>query len=440
MPQIGQDLETGRIIEWHVKEGDEVRKGDIVATVESDKASFEVEAPESGTMLKLLFEAGEEALVFKPIAYIGSKGETLQGDHAVIDGKPQDETLKNKSRGPVDTGEMSDSKSTSDEKLFASPSAKRIAFENDLILGNITSTGPNNRIIKRDVEEYLQSNPAFRVKATPVARKVASIQGISLGKLQGSGPRGKIQKEDVLDSIELNTSVSGNIKSILIQPSGEDTVVYFDKTRKRIAERLSYSKQTIPHYYLFTEVDVTKPLLWKSRVFNEVGVKLSFNDILLKELAKKLGEFPLLNSHVDDEKIVLKARINIGVAVSVENGLLVPVIPDADKMNVTEISVLSKKNADDARRGVINPTVSGSFTLSNLGMFGISMFLAIINPPESAILTIGSIEKKVIPSEDGIRIASMVTLGLAVDHRAVDGAYASKFLKALKDALELYEQ
>jgi pyruvate dehydrogenase E2 component (dihydrolipoamide acetyltransferase) len=417
MPQIGQDLETGKIIEWHVKEGDEVKKGDIVATVESDKASFEVEAFESGIIIRLLFEEGDEAQVFKPIAYIGAPGETFQGDPA-----------KNVTDNDAISGNIiarAATKADKDLKLFASPSARRIAAENNLTLDGIPASGPNNRIIKRDVLKLLEKGALHGLKATPVARKIATVEGVGLEKLKGSGPGGKIQKEDVLGSMK---------------HGGDDKVVYFDKSRKRIAERLTYSKQTIPHYYLFSEVDVTRPMNWKSKVFEEVGIKLSFNDILIKKLAQVLKDFPLLNAHVDDEKVILKSNINIGVAVSVENGLLVPVIPDADRKSVNDINFISKKNADDARRGIVNPGIVGSFTVSNLGMFGINMFLAIINPPESAILSVGTIEKKVIPSEDGIRVASIVTLGLAVDHRAVDGAYAAKFMKALKDGLELYEQ
>ncbi len=425
MPQIGQDLETGKIIEWHVTEGDEVKKGDIVATVESDKASFEVEVSESGTIIKLLFEEGDEAEVFKPIAYLGTPGETLQGDLAKseLQGINVDSNNNKAVSGNIIT--EAGTKADNNLRLFASPSARRIAAENNLALDAISPSGPNNRIIKRDVLSLLEKSALHGLKATPVARKIATVEGVGLEKLQGSGPGGKIQKEDVLGSMK---------------HGGDDKVVYFDKSRKRIAERLTYSKQTIPHYYLFSEVDVTRPMNWKSKVFEEVGIKFSFNDILIKKLAQVLKDFPLLNAHVDDEKVILKSHINIGVAVSVENGLLVPVIPDADTKSVNDINFISKKNADDARRGIVNPGIVGSFTVSNLGMFGINMFLAIINPPESAILSVGTIEKKVIPSEDGIRVASMVTLGLAVDHRAVDGAYAARFMKALKDGLELYEQ
>lgn len=378
MPQIGQDLETGKIIEWHVQEGDEVKPGDLVATVESDKASFEVEVSESGVILKLLFEAGDEAEVFKPIAFLGEPGETLQVNLAESEIRGSNVKQNNNNAVSESSIAKAGNKADNNHKLFASPSARRIAAENNLTLDSIPASGPNNRIIKRDVLRLLEESSSHGLKATPVARKIANIEGVGLQKLKGSGAGGKIQKEDVLSSMK---------------QVGDDEVVYFDRSRKRIAERLTYSKQTIPHYYLFSEVDLTRSLKWKSKVLEEAGIKFSFNDILIRTVARVLRDFPLLNAHVDDEKIILKSQINIGVAVSVENGLLVPVIPEADTKSVNEINLLSKKNADDARRGIVNSGILGSFTVSNLGMFGISMFQAIINPPESAILSVGTIEK-----------------------------------------------
>ena len=220
MPQIGQDLETGRIIEWLVKEGEEVKKGDIVATVESDKATFEVEASEAGTIIKLLFSPGDEAQVFKPIAYIGSQGETLQAEKEVSAMKNPEESLIDKTRESAKEVVLT-AVSVSNARLIASPSARRIASENNLVLGNITPSGPNNRILKRDVVEYLQSNPSFQVKATPVARRVATVEGVVIDKLLGSGPGGKIRRDDVISSIRSGTSMGGEVKSIVIIPSGE---------------------------------------------------------------------------------------------------------------------------------------------------------------------------------------------------------------------------
>jgi len=393
MPQVGQDIDFARIIGWHVREGDEVKEGDILATVESDKASFEVEASEPGIVLKLLFEKGDEAEVFKPIAYIGQK------DESVLDEKEKKES-------PVENTKVEEVIS-SDEKevlrteaLFSSPSARRVARENNLELSEITGSGPNGRIVKKDVEAYIKLAKAER-KVTPVAKKIAEETG-----------------------------------STILKESPGDQIILFNKARKRAAERLSFSKQTIPHYYLFSDVDISPIINWRKTTNSKLGIKISINDIIIKSVAEALRKFPEMNSWVDDEKMLLKPEINIGVAVSTPAGLLVPVIPDTDKLNLAEINKQSQKNAEDARKGLINMNNPGTFTVTNLGMYGIDRFLPIINPPECAILSVGAVEKKVVPKDGDIAIIDSVTLGLACDHRAVDGAKASEFLSYLKENME----
>lgn len=423
MPQVGQDIDFARIIEWHVREGDEVKEGDILATVESDKASFEVEASESGIVLQLLFNKGDEATVFKPIAYIGKKGESVLDE-------------KEKTESPVENIEAKESISSTEKEelrpdgLFSSPSARRLAREKNLELTEITGSGPNGRIVKKDVEAYLKFAKSER-KVTPVAKKIAEETGSSLGLIDGSGYGGRIMKKDVISSIS-------QVKSSLLTETPGDQVILFNKARKRAAERLSFSKQTIPHYYLFSDVDVSSITSWRKTTNLKLEIKISINDIIIKSVAEALRKFPEMNSWVDDEKILLKPEINIGVAVSTAGGLLVPVIPDTDKLNLTEINKQSQKNAEDARKGLINMNNPGTFTVTNLGMYGIDRFLPIINPPECAILSVGSVEKKVVPKDGDIAIIDSVTLGLACDHRAVDGAKASEFLSYLKENMELF--
>ncbi len=327
MPQVGQDIDFAKIIEWHVREGDEVKEGDSLATVESDKASFEVEASVSGIVLQLLFEKGDEAAVFKPIAYIGQKGESI------LDKEEKDIS----SAGEVELRP---------EALFSSPSARRLARESNLELSEITGSGPNGRIVKRDVEAFLELDKSNR-KITPVAKKIAEETGSSLGSIDGSGYGGRIMKKDVISSIS-------QVKSTNLTEIPGDQVVPFNKARKRAAERLSFSKQTIPHYYLFSDVDVSTIINWRKTTYSKLGIKVSINDIIIKSVAEALEKFPEMNSWVDDEKILIKPDINIGVAVSTPAGLLVHVIPDADKLNLTEINKQSQKNAEGARKGIIS--------------------------------------------------------------------------------------
>ena len=423
MPQVGQDIDFAKIIEWHVREGDEVKEGDILATVESDKASFEVEASESGIVLQLLFNKGDEAAVLKPIAYIGQKGESILNEKDKIPSPVEQIGIK----GVVSSAGEGVIRP---EGLFSSPSARRLARENNLELSEIKGSGPNGRIVKKDVEAYLKHAKSER-KVTPVAKKIAEETGSSLGLIDGSGYGGRIMKKDVISSLS-------QVKSTILKAIPGDEIVLFNKARKRTAERLSLSKLTIPHYYLFSEVDVSTIVNWRKTTNLKLGIKLSINDIIIRSVAEALRKFPEMNSWVDDEKILLKPEINIGVAVSTPAGLLVPVIPDTDKLNLTEINKQSRKNAEDARQGIINIKKPGTFTVSNLGMYGISRFLPIINPPECAILSVGAVEKTVVPKDSDIVIIDSLTLGLACDHRAVDGAKASEFLSYLKEIMELF--
>ncbi len=421
MPQVGQDIDFARIIEWHVSEGDVVKEGDILATVESDKASFEVETSESGIVLRLLFKKGDEAAVLKPIAYIGQKNESI------LDAKEKKISATKKIE--IKEGLSSSiNEEIGRDGLLSSPSARRIAKENKLELSEINGSGPHGRIVKKDVEAYLELAKSEK-KATPVAKKIAKETGLSFGSIDGSGYGGRIMKKDIISSIS-------QVKSSILKAIPGDKEVYFNKARKRTAERLLFSKLTIPHYYLFIEVDITVAVNWRKTTNSKLGTKISINDIIIKSTSEVLRKYPEMNSWVDDEKILIKPEINIGIAVSTPAGLLVPVIPDADRLNLIEISEQSRKNAEDARKGIINMIKPSTFTVSNLGMYGISRFLPIINPPECAILSVGAIEKKVVPKNNDVVIIDSLTLGLACDHRAVDGAKASEFLNSLKEITE----
>jgi pyruvate dehydrogenase E2 component (dihydrolipoamide acetyltransferase) len=425
MPQVGQDLETALLTEWHVKEGDTIAVGDIIATVDSDKASFEVEAFTSGTVLKLLFAEGETGKVFEPIAYIGKpneivdKGEPADGAHAADEAPTKTDSKASSIERPISNG-----------KLLASPSARRLAKAHQLNLSAIVGSGPAHRIIKRDVLSHVVQMP--QVKATPVAREVAKSEGVALEAISGSGPGGRIHKHDVLSSVTR--------KPTLLQPEPKDEVLYFNKLRRSIADKLTISKQTIPHYYLFVQADVSNTLVVKQKLAEDIGLRVSFTDILIKTVAAGLRKYKEMNAHIDQEKMLLKPRVNIGMAVSVTGGLLVPVIADADQLKLADVAVTTKKLASDARRGIVNTTMQGTFTISNLGMFGITRFTAIINPPECGILSVGVIGKKVVPTSRGIEVADVVELGLAVDHRAVDGALAAQFLNFIKEGVESFNQ
>jgi pyruvate dehydrogenase E2 component (dihydrolipoamide acetyltransferase) len=370
MPQVGQDIETAIIVEWLKKENDPVQKGDIIATVESDKADFDVEAYESGVLIKILYKEGDEVRVLTTIAYIGQPGEEIVTDSPpteipitpVLDKNPASTTeIKSEHKGPI-----------------ASPSAKRLARE----------------------------------------------KGIDLQTVTGTGPGGRITKEDVLNATK-NTHCDE-----------KEQVIPFSPMRAKIAERLTRSKQTIPHFILFSDIDMTEAITWRKQ-FNETkGIKVTITDMVIKAVANALYEFPHMNAHVSQDKIILKKAINVGVAVSVKDGLAVPVIAKANSKTLIQISQESRKNIEAIRKGKLLSNAIGTFTVSNLGMYAVDKFLPIINPPECAILALGQTSEKPAAVNGILSIRQIMTATLACDHRAVDGALAAQFLEAIKNHLE----
>jgi pyruvate dehydrogenase E2 component (dihydrolipoamide acetyltransferase) len=385
MPQIGENIKTGAIIQWLVKEGDSVNRGDVIVIVESEKATFEVEAYESGVIQKILYSDGDEAEVLKPIAYLAQSGEDieepLQVEHEAEQRKP--DFSREDSLSQIQRARSSKS---------SSPSARRLAREHGIDLSIISGSGPGGRIIKQDV----------------------------LSAISSAAPEGQ---EPLVLTPEISQAPE---------------IERFSMMRKVIADRLTRSAQTIPHFYLFSEVDMTEALTWRKAYNEKNQTRVTVTDMIIKATACALSEFGRMNAHADSQKIILKKNINIGVAVSVSDGLLVPVIPDTDQKDIREISRICRENAEAARRGALRTPAIGTFTITNLGMYSVSRFLPIINPPECAILGIGSIEKKVIPIGAGIHIRDVMPLSLACDHRAVDGVYAAQFLDKIKYLMENY--
>ncbi len=397
MPVVGHDIETGTLIEWKVKEGGSVKKGDIIAVVESEKASFEVEVYQGGTILKLLYKEGDEAKVFAPIAYIGEPGDLIEEPGAGVEPQEKASTRAQEGgrKGAVAGAGRQARRSTG--KVVASPAARRVAREKSIDLSAVKGSGPGGRIVRRDLAGVARGQPLVSAPASPA------------------------------------------MSSPLVTPQPGDEVVVFSKMRQGIARSLTLSKQTIPHFYLFVDVDMTHAIGWRKKFNEQHGSRITVTDIIVMATAKALAQFPKLNSHVDATKMVVKKEINIGIAVSVEDGLLVPVIPNADEKDLFQISAGVKENAEAAKRGIIKMPKPGTFTMSNLGMFGVGKFLPIINPPECAIMGVASAEKRVVyAGYNSMMIRDMMTLSLACDHRATDGTYAAQFLNKIKEIIESF--
>jgi pyruvate dehydrogenase E2 component (dihydrolipoamide acetyltransferase) len=400
MPQVGQDIKTARIVDWLKKENQEVRKGEIIAVVESDKAAFDVEAYTSGVLLKILHPEGQEVEVLTPIAYIGRPGEKIEdGERRTEDGRRRTEDSA-----------IADPQSAKEDRVAVSPSARRLAQEKGIDLAKVKGTGPGGRITKEDILAVADSAP------------VKVSDGVSSVKLEVSNSQRARQ--------------TANSKHQTSPVSQDDTVVMFSPMRVRIAERLTRSKQTIPHFYISMDVDMSEALSWRQRFNESRQTRVTVTDMIVQAVARALSQYGRMNAHVEQDRILLKQAVNVGVAVSVDEGLIVPVIADADRRSLVEISSAARENAEAARAGRLKPQATGSFTVTNLGMFGVDTFVPVINPPEAAILAVGAVARQ--PAVVGGRVVArdVMTMVLACDHRAIDGAYAAQFLGQIKQYLE----
>jgi len=379
MPKLGETMEEGEIIKWLKEEGEKVEKGEPLLEIATDKANMEVESPETGYLRKIVAKEGEKVPVTEIIAYLTDSMEeeipSVEGKAEVIQGKRESET----------------------------------AFEE-----------------KREE----------RVKASPLARKLARERGIDLTKIRGTGPGGRIVKEDVLRALEEKEAAS------VVEKVAAREEFSLSRVEKIMAERMEESKREIPHFYLTVEVDFSEVVKLRGDLLEEFEeekkVHLTYTDFIIKACARALKKFPKVNSHYKDGKIITFSNVNLGLAVARENGLVVPVIKDADKKDIFEIAgkreELVKKAVDDKLS--LEDIEGGTFTLSNLGMMGIKNFMAIINPPQVCILATGKIEEKVIANEEEIVVAPVMEMTLSCDHRVVDGYLGSKFLQEVKKGLE----
>ena len=406
MPRLSDTMEEGTVAKWNKKVGDAVNEGDILAEIETDKATMEFESFYSGTLLYIGLEEGQSAAVDSVLAAIGKAGTDPKDVEAAIASNISADT-------PV-------------EAPKAEVSAP--AVEKPVETNQPTPVAPQ-------VPIALNDNQNGRLIASPLAKKMAEEKGISLQQVNGSGDGGRIIKRD----IENFKGSSGGF-ALSKGPSGVESVTELANSsmRKAIAKRLSASKFSAPHYYLGVEMNMDNAIAFREQFNTLPDTKISFNDIVLKAVALSLKEHPQVNSQWYDDKVVQNHHVHLGVAVAVEDGLVVPVLQFTDEMDLRQIGVTVKDYALRARDKKLTPAeMDGStFTVSNLGMFGIQEFTSIINQPNSAILSVGAIEKKPVVRADEIVVGSTMKLTLACDHRTVDGATGAQFLQTLRLYIE----
>lgn len=376
LPKLGLTMTEGKIGTWYAEEGDSVEEGDILYELETDKLVNEVEAKESGVILKVFVEPGDVLPCLAPVAIIGEEGEDISN---LISNETKEE--KEKENINIEKKIVEEKSIEKSGVVIASPAAKKFAKENSIDINKVIGTGPKGRIILEDVEKYMNNKP-------------------------------------VLSQIK-------------------EKVVPMSQMRKIISKKMSESWNTCPAVTYDIKVDLSNISKLRDE-YKEKNIKISYTDVLIYMLTQTLEQFPLLNSSIDGENIILKENINIGVAVATDAGLLVPVIKDADKKNIEEISSQLKEISSKAKDGSLSPDylTGGTFTITNIGMYGIESFSPIINLPEVAILGIGAIKKEIVEVENGFVFKPFMKLCLSADHRAIDGAVAAQFLSQLKSNIE----
>ena len=403
MPRLSDTMTEGVVSQWLKKVGDKISEGDILAEIETDKATMEFESFNEGTLLYIGLKDGEGAPVDSLLAIIGDKGEDI------------DTIIKN-FKAPNQSSESSLVKEEP-KTMVAEPVKK------------------TNEVI--ETPQTVITTTSGRIIASPLAKKIANEKGINLATVSGSGENGRIVKSDVENYIpSATTTITSSPTVSLGEESFEETSN--SQMRKTIARRLAESKFTAPHYYLMIEIDMDNAITSRKAINELPDTKVSFNDMVVKASAMALKKHPKVNSQWFDDRTRINHHVNIGVAVAVEDGLVVPVIPFTDQKSMTQIGAQVKDMAVRAKSKKLTPAeMDGStFTVSNLGMFGISEFTSIINQPNSAILSVGAIIQKPVVKNGEIVVGNTMKVTLACDHRTVDGATGSAFLQTFKQFLE----
>lgn len=428
MPKTGMAMEEGVIVEWLVKEGDIVSTGDPVVEIETDKSSMEVESDYDGTILKILYENGDTVPVVQTIAWIGKPGEKIPESSSEGFGELQDISkpgLQDLEAKPAETKIPNESSLVSDGKIKATPAARRVASERALPLESITPSGRSGEIREADVLSFKQ------VKTTALAGRVAQDQGLDLSGIQGSGHNGKIFSSD------LNTNVSQEQQGVSM---AEDRRVPLTNIQKITGRRLLQSHTEIPVVTSHIQADVSEMLKIRKQINKALNgeVKITINDFVLKACALALEENPRVNSVLDGNDLIYKGNINLSMAVATGKGLLVPVIQNANRLSLKQLSSAAADLAKRGREGKIKSEEmeGGTFTISNIGTFGISGFTPIINQPQAAILGVCAIDEKLKLVDGAVCVSNIMGLSLTFDHRVLDGAESSIFLSRIRELLE----
>ncbi len=431
MPKLSDTMTEGTLVSWKKKKGDKVSTGEVIAEIETDKATMEWESPEDGTLTEIFVEEGGKVNVGDKIAFIGVEGEEAP---AAKEEKPKEEEKKEEKKPQAETEKPAPAKKK-EEETTPPPEAQKTAKGEE----------PKQESEK---PKAAPSGDEARVKASPVARRVAAELGVDLASVSGTGPDGRITETDVRGAAKSKATLKkekGSAPATTPTPAkaGEGSRIALSGMRKVIAQRLSESLGPVPHFYLNIEIDagalVSARAELKSAGEGADAAKITINDFVLKAAVDAAVKVPKVNASFDGDALVQYSDVDLAIAVAIEDGLVTPVIRAAQNKSLREISEAIKDLANRARNKRMKPEEfqGGTFTVSNLGGYGIDYFSAVINPPQSFILSIGALTKKpVVDNCDQIAVGHRMAIGMSCDHRVIDGALGADYLKALRQLLE----
>ena len=422
MPKFGQMTEESAIVEWLKQEGDPVAKGDILFTVETDKSVMEVESFAEGTLLKILVPPGLSVPVQSTVGFLGQPGEPIPVLPAPTQAPraPEAPPLapRHSPLAPCPSPLAPPGPPAAPARFRISPRARKLAADCVIDPSGIQGSGPMGRVVEKDVRAYLEARGYGQIRISPAARQLAARERLDLLSLAGTGDSGRIGVADVQRALAERPRAMSRMRQI-------------------IAQRLTQSVLTAPHFFVTVEVDMTALLCIRARL-KEQGAPYTVTDFISEAVVLTLREFPDVNSSTDGKTIRWHSHVHLGLAVSLEQGLVVPVIRNAEELTLAELNARSRELADKARKGKLTPDemAGGTFTISNMGMLDVENFTAIINPGEAAILAVASTLSKPVALEGKTVVRSIMKMTLSADHRLIDGAMAARFLNAVKQKLQ----
>ena len=438
MPKQGLQMTEGTILSWLVKEGETCEEGKPLFEMETDKLTITMDAPASGTLLKIVRGEGEVVPITELIGVIGNPGEDISdlltnaAPAAAAVTISADTAAPAVQAAPAANAAMQ--VQAAGGRKFSTPRARMRAGEKSFDINEIPGSGPDGLVIERDVLGFVPAQTESVIKATPLAKKVAEIEGVELKEVTGTGSHGKIMRDDIMAAVAARAELAAAAQGVAARGTRTEPM---SRMRKIIADRMVSNLNTQAQAQHLVAVDMTNAAALRA-AYKKKDIKVSYNDIVMYAVSRALMEFPVMNASIDGDNIVYHDYVNLGMAVAVDQGLVVPNLKNADLMRLTEIGAMCKDLAGKARDNKLSldDMSGGTFTVSILGMFGLDSFRAIINAPESGILALGAIKKTPVVVGDEIVIRPMMNVQLSYDHRIIDGGPAAQFLVKIKEFIE----